>query len=118
MDESTTFRPSATRLMDQVRETLRFHHYAYNTEKSYVEILPENKKPDYCPRIERQIYYFDNSGRIILDDPFYFDLLQGLSDDAGGVISLKHRRNKKAAFDKYYWELTSQPIQSVIACIW
>ena len=23
--------------MDQVRETLRFYHYAYNTEKSYVE---------------------------------------------------------------------------------
>lgn len=31
-----TFRPTATRLMDQVRETLRFYHYAYNTEKSYV----------------------------------------------------------------------------------
>lgn len=37
MDESVTFRPSASRLMDQVRETLRFYHYAYNTEKSYVE---------------------------------------------------------------------------------
>lgn len=31
-----TFRPTASRLMDQVRETLRFYHYAYNTEKSYV----------------------------------------------------------------------------------
>ena len=37
MDESVTFRPTASRLMDQVRETLRFYHYAYNTEKSYVE---------------------------------------------------------------------------------
>ena len=36
MDESIIFRPTAPRLMDQVRETLRFHHYAYNTEKSYV----------------------------------------------------------------------------------
>ena len=36
MDELDTFRPTATRLMDQVRETLRFYHYAYNTEKSYV----------------------------------------------------------------------------------
>ena len=34
MEESTVFRPSASRLMDQVRETLRFYHYAYNTEKS------------------------------------------------------------------------------------
>ena len=37
MDESVTFRPTAPRLMDQVRETLRFYHYAYNTKKSYVE---------------------------------------------------------------------------------
>lgn len=37
MEESTPFRPSAPRLMDQVRETLRFYHYAYNTEKSYVD---------------------------------------------------------------------------------
>ena len=35
MDEIDTFRPTAARLMDQVRETLRFYHYAYNTEKSY-----------------------------------------------------------------------------------
>ncbi len=37
MDESVTFRPTASKLMDQVRETLRLYHYAYNTEKSYVE---------------------------------------------------------------------------------
>ena len=37
MDEPVTFRPTATKLMDQLRETLRFYHYAYNTEKSYVE---------------------------------------------------------------------------------
>lgn len=37
MDESTKFRPTSIRLLDQVRETLRFYHYAYNTEKAYVE---------------------------------------------------------------------------------
>jgi integron integrase len=37
MDEPATFQSTAPRLMDQVRETLRFYHYAYNTEKSYVE---------------------------------------------------------------------------------
>ena len=37
MDESASFKPTASKLMDQVRETLRFYHYAYNTEKSYVE---------------------------------------------------------------------------------
>ena len=28
--------PKSVRLMQQVVEVLRFHHYAYNTEKSYV----------------------------------------------------------------------------------
>ena len=37
MDEPAAFQPTSTRLMDQVRETLRFYHYAYNTEKSYVD---------------------------------------------------------------------------------
>ena len=37
MDESNSFQPSAVRLMDQVRVTLRFYHYAYSTEKSYVD---------------------------------------------------------------------------------
>ena len=37
MDKSTRkFVPTSARLMDQVREVLRFHHYAYNTEKSYI----------------------------------------------------------------------------------
>ena len=32
-----SFTPKPGRLMDQVRETLRFYHYAYSTEKSYVQ---------------------------------------------------------------------------------
>lgn len=37
MDKTTRkFVPKSARLMDQVREVLRFHHYAYNTEKSYI----------------------------------------------------------------------------------
>ena len=37
MDKTTRkFVPKSARLMDQDREVLRFHHYAYNTEKSYV----------------------------------------------------------------------------------
>lgn len=28
------FTPKSARLMDQVKETLRFHHYAYSTEKN------------------------------------------------------------------------------------
>jgi len=37
MEKSTRkFVPMPTQLMDQVREVLRFHHYAYKTEKSTI----------------------------------------------------------------------------------
>lgn len=29
-------RPTATRLLDQIREVPRFHHYAYKTEQTYI----------------------------------------------------------------------------------
>jgi len=41
------FRPNPSlKLMDQVREVLRYHHYAYRTEQTY------------CQWILRSIYYF------------------------------------------------------------
>lgn len=85
---------------------------------AYAYLLLENRKPDYCPRIEGEIYYFDRSGRIIDDDRNYFDLLQDVDERAGGVINLQHRKRKKEVWEKYYWELNSKQIQAVIDCIW
>ena len=85
---------------------------------AYAYLLLENKKPDYCPHIDGGIYYFDGSGRIVSNEPYYFDLLQDMDERAGGVINLQHRKKKKEAFDKYCWELNSQQVQAVIDCIW
>jgi len=85
---------------------------------AYAYILLENKKPDYCPLIEGHIHYFDETGRMILDELPYFDLLQDMDEAAGGVINLHHRKKKKAAFDKYCWTLNAQQIQAVVDCIW
>ena len=35
--EKTQFKPQSKRLMDQVREVLRYHHYAIRTEVAYVK---------------------------------------------------------------------------------
>lgn len=37
MDEKSFFQPHSKRLMDQVREVLRYYHYAIRTEESYVK---------------------------------------------------------------------------------
>ena len=85
---------------------------------AYAYLLLENRKPDYCPRIEGQIYYFDPSGRVIDDDRNYFDLLQDIDEASADVINLQHRKRKKEVQEKYYWELNSQQVQAVIDCIW
>lgn len=85
---------------------------------AYAYLLLENKKPDYCPLIEGGIHYFDETGRMILDEPHYFDLFKDMDEAAGGVIDLQHRKKKKAAADKYYWELNTRQVQAVIDCIW
>ncbi len=36
VNQKSTFRPTAPRLMDQVREVLRYHHYGKRTEEAYV----------------------------------------------------------------------------------
>ena len=55
MKENTRkFVPKSVRLMDQVREVLRFHHYAYTTEKSYVSwILQYIRFHDKKPHTDR-----------------------------------------------------------------
>ena len=85
---------------------------------AYAYIILENRKPDYCPRIDGSIYYFDNSGRVILNRPYYIDLLQDLDEEAGGVISLQHHKKKKNVAKKFHWKLKPQQIQQVIECIW
>jgi len=40
MDKPTRkFVPKSARLMDQAREVLCFHHYAYNTVKAYINCI-------------------------------------------------------------------------------
>ena len=47
METKPKFRPNPSlRLMDQVREVLRYHHYAYRTEQTY------------CQWIRRCIFHF------------------------------------------------------------
>ncbi|MDH5394471.1 MAG: hypothetical protein OEY11_14900 [Gammaproteobacteria bacterium] len=85
---------------------------------AYAYLMLENKKPDYCPRIDGAIYCFDDNGRVISDSPHYFDLLQDLDETTGDVINLQHHKNKMMVQQKYHWKLNTQQIQLVIELIW
>ena len=93
----------------------------YTNKKVYIAyayILLEKRKPDYCPRIDGVIYYFDQEGCVIDNGPYYIDIFQDNEEDSGGVISLKHRKKKKEAKEKYCWKLKPDQIQKVVDCIW
>lgn len=85
---------------------------------AYAYLLLENRKPDYCPRIDGAIYYFDKTGKVILNRPYYFDIFQDGEEEAGGVVSLQHRKKKKEVEDRYRWKLKPDQIQKVIDCVW
>jgi len=85
---------------------------------AYAYLLLEDRKPNYCPRIDGAIYYFDENGRVISDRPHYYDLLQDLDESAGGAINLQHRKKKMEESIKYRWQLNAKQIQLVIDSIW
>ena len=85
---------------------------------AYVYLVLKKRKPDCCLCIDGKIYYFDKSGRVILDKLHYIDIFQDLDEEAGGVISLQHRKKKKDVAEKYHWKLNSQQIQAVIESVW
>ena len=85
---------------------------------AYAYISLKNRKPEYCPRIDGAIYYFDENGRVISDKPHYFDLLQDLNELNDGVIDLQHRKKKIEVAAKYHWTLNTRQIQLVIDSIW
>ncbi|MDH5425333.1 MAG: hypothetical protein OEY29_10085 [Gammaproteobacteria bacterium] len=99
-------------------EELLQEHSNKSVYIAYAYMSLENRKPDYCPRIDGAIYYFDAAGRVILDKPYYFDLLQDLDELNGCVIDLLHRKKKAESANKYHWQLTSKQIQAVIDYIW
>jgi len=85
---------------------------------AYAYISLKDRKPDYCPRIDGAIYYFDENGRVILDKPHYFDLLQDLDEATGGVINLQHRKLKINTASKYQWQVNAKQIQLIVDNIW
>jgi len=85
---------------------------------AYAYIKFVNSSPDYCPRIDGVIYYFDENGRVISDKPHYFDLLQDLDEVTGGVINLQHRKLKVKTASKYQWQVNAKQIQLIVDNIW
>ncbi len=56
MDDITQFRPNPDlRLLDQVREVMRYHHYKYRTEETYCDWITRYIKFHHCKKHPREM---------------------------------------------------------------
>src|SRR5918992_4775520 len=97
------FRPNpGLKLMDQVREVLRYHHYAYRTEQTY------------CQWILRYIHHFGGKthpNRLGATDVERF--LSHLATE--GQVSPSTQRQALNALVFLYRDVLHQPLESTIA---
>jgi len=98
MESQTKFRPDPKlKLLDQVREVLRYHHYAYSTEQTY------------CQWILRYVRFFGNS--IHPRDLSFRDVERFLSDLAvRGKVSASTQRQALNALVFLYCEVLDLPL--------
>ncbi|MFH2057574.1 MAG: integron integrase [Pseudomonadota bacterium] len=102
MENKPKFRPDPTlRLMDQVQEVLRYHHYAYRTEQTYYQW------------ILRYIRFF--GGKIHPRDLGYRDVERFLSDlTITGKVSVSTQRQALNALVFLYREVLNLPLDGKI----
>jgi integron integrase len=103
MESKPKFRPNPElKLMDQVREVLRYHHYAYRTEQTYTHW------------IRRYIYFF--GGKTHPRDLSTHDVERFLSDLAvKQKVSASTQRQALNALVFLYREVLDQPLEGKIA---
>ena len=98
MEDKSKFRPNPSlKLMDQVREVLRYHHYAYRTESSY------------CQWILRYVRFF--GGKTHPKKPGSQHVEKFLSNLATqGKVSASTQRQALNAIVFLYREVLDQPL--------
>lgn len=103
MEKRPKFRPNPQlKLMDQVREVLRYHHYAYRTEQTY------------CQWILRFIYHFGGKTHpITLGGKDVENFLSSLVVD--GKVSVSTQRQALNALVFLYRDVLDKPIDGEIA---
>ncbi len=102
MESQIKFRPDPkSKLMDQVREVLRYHHYAYRTEQTY------------CQWIVRYVRFFGSS--VHPRDLTFRDVERFLSDLAvRGKVSASTQKQALNALVFLYREVLDLPLEGKI----
>ena len=91
--------------------------YAQAVYIAYAYIFLENRKPEYCPRIEGAIYYFDESGYMVKTLP-KIDILKEMEEMNTNVIDFYYHKEVQKYLKQHQWQLASRQIQAVIDSIW
>ncbi len=103
MESKPKFTPNPSlKLMDQIRETLRYHHYAYRTETSY------------CHWILRYIYFYDKKKHPKdLNSKHVERFLSNLATE--GKVAASTQRQALNAIVFLYRDVLDKPLDGKIA---
>lgn len=111
MEDKHKFRPNPElKLMDQVREVLRYYHYAYRTEQTYCEWIKRylhyyryerHPKEMGSPEVERYLSYLATEGKVAAAtqrqalNALVFLYRDVLGMDLGEIAPIRSRRGRK-----------------------
>jgi integron integrase len=128
MENKRKFRPNpGLKLMDQVREVLRYYHYAYRTEQTYCDWIKRYLKfYDYkkhplkmsTPEVERWLSHLATDDKVAASTQrqalnavvfLYRDVLDTELGEISHIRSRRHRRPPTV--------LTQTEVQRVLACM-
>lgn len=128
MDEKRKFRPNPDlKLMDQVKEVLRYHHYAYRTEQTYCDWIKRflkfygyKKHPREmgAPEVERWLSHLATEGKVAAStqrqalNAIVFLYREVLDIDLGDIAPVRSKRHRKPPT-----VLTQAEVQQVLRCM-
>lgn len=111
MDDKKKFKPNEDlKLMDQVREVLRYYHYAYSTEQTYCEWIKRylkfhgfkrHPKEMGSAEVERYLSHLATEGKVAVStqrqalNSIVFLYRDVLDIDLGGIAPIRSKKHRK-----------------------
>ena len=126
MEGKKKFKPNPSlKLMDQVREVLRYHHYAYRTEQTYCDWIKrylkfygfkKHPKEMGAAEVERYLSHLATEGKVAAStqrqalNAIIFLYREALDVDLGAIAHIRSKRQRKPPT-----VLTQGEVQQVLA---
>jgi integron integrase len=128
MEDKKKFKPDSNlKLMDQVREVLRYHHYAYRTEQTYCDWIKRflkfysfSRHPSEmgAAEVERYLSHLATEGKVAAStqrqalNAIIFLYREVLDVELGEITPIRSKKHRKPPV-----VLTQNEVQQILGCM-